>query len=105
MKKTFSLLIAILFLPLLSPSPAEEKTFPKKNPVITYDVPKGWKQEVDKKDGSISINAPDGRISVNFGEVPVAASMELFEKMLPEMVKALKDAAEAENRRRKQKMD
>lgn len=101
MKKTLSLLVAILFIPLLASSSAEEKTFPKKNPVITYEVPQGWKQEVDKKDGSISINAPDGRISVNFAEVPVAANMEIFEQMLPEMVKALKDAVEAEKPKEK----
>ena len=101
MKNILSLLLALVFLPLLSPASAAEKTFPKKNAVISFAMPEGWKMEVDKKDGSISINAPDGRISVNFAEVPIEATMEIFEQMLPEMVKALKDAAEAEKPKEK----
>jgi hypothetical protein len=101
MKNILSLLLALVFLPLLSPASAAEKTFPKKNAVISFAMPEGWKMEVDKKDGSISINAPDGRISVNFAEMPIEATMEIFEQMLPEMVKALKDAAEAEKPKEK----
>ena len=96
MKKTLRLAIALLastFLPLAS---AGEQTFPAKNPVLKFVAPDKWTTEVDKKDGSISVNSPDGLVSVNFGEVPVEASMELFEKMLPEMVKVLKDATVAE---------
>ena len=89
MKKTLCLFTAILALPFLSPASAADKGFPEKDPVLTYAMPDGWKAEVDAKDGSISINSPDGRISVNFVAVPVEASMDVFEKMLPEMLKAL----------------
>ncbi|MCE9518965.1 MAG: hypothetical protein K8R87_05300, partial [Verrucomicrobia bacterium] len=64
-------------------------SYPKKRPVLSYEVPAGWTTEVDKDDDSISINSEDERISVNFTEVPSTASMELFEQMLPEMVKGL----------------
>ncbi len=64
--------------------------------MLKFVAPENWKTEVDKKDGSIAVNSPDGRVSVNFGEVPVAASLELFEKMLPEMIKVLKEATVAE---------
>ena len=92
MKKTLRLALALLatsFLPLAS---AGEGSFPAKNPVLKYVAPEKWTTEVDKKDGSVSINSPDGRVSVNFGEVPTEASMELFEQMLPEMAKVLTDA-------------
>ena len=96
MKKTLRLAIALLaaaFSPLAS---AGEQTFPAKNPVLKFNAPEKWVSEVDKKDGSLSVNSPDGRVSVNFGEVPVEASMDLFEKMLPDMVKVLTDATVAE---------
>ncbi|GDX10505.1 hypothetical protein LBMAG57_22770 [Verrucomicrobiota bacterium] len=96
MKKTLRLAITLLasaFIPLAS---AGEQTFPAKAPVLKFVAPEKWKTEVDKKDGSIAVNSPDGRVSVNFGEVPVAASMEIFAKMLPEMVKVLNDATVAE---------
>lgn len=97
MKNKFTpLVLALLTFALLSPVFADETTFPAKKPVLGFVVPAGWKMEEDKKDGSISINAPDGRISVNFAEVPIAASMEIFEQMLPEMTKTLKDATVAE---------
>ena len=55
-------------------------------------MPDGWKPETDK-DGAVSINSPDGRVSINFVIVPVEASLEIFEKMLPDMVKALGEGA------------
>ncbi len=96
MKIIFAFILGFLLCPLLSLSTAGEKTFPAKNPVLSFVAPDSWKTEVDKKDGSIAVNAPDGRISVNFAEVPVEANMEVFEQMLPEMVKVLKDAVVAE---------
>lgn len=96
MKNTLRLALALLatsFLPLTS---AGEGTFPAKDPVLKYVAPEKWTTEVDKKDGSVSINSPDGRVSVNFGEVPSEASMELFQQMLPEMAKVLTDATIAD---------
>ena len=96
MKKTLCLFTALLTLPFLSPASAGEKSFPEKDAVLTYAPPDGWKTEVDAKDGSISINAPDGRISINFAPLPLAATMEIFEKLLPDMVKALGEATVVE---------
>ncbi len=75
-------------------------SYPKKRPVLNYEVPEGWTTEVDEEDDSISINSESERISVNFTEVPTMATMELFKEMLPEMVtgltnpKAAKEAVE-----------
>ena len=96
MKKTLRLALALLASTFIQFASAGEQTFPAKDAVLKFVAPEKWTTEVDKKDGSISINSPDGRVSVNFGEVPVAASMEVFETMLPEMVKVLKDATVAE---------
>lgn len=65
-------------------------SYPKKHPVISYEVPENWTSEVDKDDGNISINSDDERVSVNFAEVPAEATMESFKEMLPEMIKELK---------------
>ena len=92
MKKTICLLTALLTLPFLTPASAGDKAYPKKDPVLTYSVPEGWETEVDEKDGSIAVNAKSGLISVNFAEVPVEASMEIFEKLLPDMLKELEGA-------------
>lgn len=67
-------------------------SYPKKRPVLSYEVPKGWTTEIDDDDDSISINSEDERISVNFTEVPATATMKLFEEMLPEMVSGLTDS-------------
>ena len=64
--------------------------------MLSYVTPEKWKTAVDPKDGSISMNSADERISVNFGEVPGAASMEMFEQMLPAMTKVLKDPVVAQ---------
>ncbi|MEO6741724.1 MAG: hypothetical protein ABIP20_15885 [Chthoniobacteraceae bacterium] len=93
MKKSLSLFtgfLAFTFLPFAS---AGEKSFPAKDSVLTYVAPDDWKTEKDAKDGSISINSPDERVSINFAPIPIDASMEIFEKMLPEMVKALGEGA------------
>ncbi len=92
MKKARGLFSALLALALLSPASAGEKSFPEKDPVLNYTAPAGWKTEVDATDDSISINAPDGRISINFGSIPREATMELFEKMLPAMLKVMAEA-------------
>lgn len=89
MKKTLCLVTGLLTLSLLPSTAAESASFPKKNPVFTYEAPAKWKTEVDAKDGSTAINSPDGRISVNLAEIPLEASMEVFEKMLPDMIKTL----------------
>lgn len=89
MKKTLCLILGLLAFTFSSPVSAGEHTFPEKNPVLRYVLPTGWETELDDKDGSISINAESGRVSVNLAQVPVEAGMEVFEKMLPDMVKAL----------------
>ena len=92
MKIARGLFSALLVLVFLSPASAGEKSYPEKDPVLNYAAPAGWKIEVDTKDGTISINAPDGRISINFGSIPREATMELFEKMLPAMIKVITEA-------------
>jgi hypothetical protein len=72
------------------------ESFPLENPVFTFVTPPNWKKEVDKKDDSISLNSEDGRISVNFGVADTAATMEVFETMLPAMTKTLEDATVAQ---------
>jgi hypothetical protein len=96
MKRALCLLAGILTLSLLPASAADQKTFPAKNPVLKFEAPDKWVTEVDSKDGSVSVTSPDDRISVNFAEVPVDASMEVFKEMVPAMVKELKDAKEVE---------
>jgi len=96
MKKTLCLVTALVSFPFLSLTSAAEKSFPAKEPVLSYVAPDGWKTDVDAKDGSVSINSADGRISVNFAQVPVEATMDIFEKLLPDMVKELKDATVAD---------
>ena len=65
------------------------RSFPEKKPLITFAPPANWTTEIDKEDGSIAINSDSERISVNFAEVPVTASVETLEKMLPDMIKEL----------------
>lgn len=89
MKKTLCLVIALFAFAFHSPASAGESKFPEKNPVLRYELPAGWESEVDEKDGSISLNAKSGAISVNFAPVALDASLEVFEKLLPDMVKAL----------------
>lgn len=96
MKRALFLSTVLLTLSLLPATAADEKTFPAKVPVLKYEVPAKWTSEVDPKDGSISINSDDERISVNFGETEAEASMEVFKIMLPAMVKEFKDAKEVE---------
>lgn len=91
MKKTLCLFAGFLTLNFLPFASAGEKSFPAKNPVLSYAAPDDWKTEKDAKDGSISINSPDGRVSINLAPLEIDASMEIFEKMLPDMVKALGD--------------
>lgn len=90
MKKTLCLLTALVAFPFLPPASAAEESYPEKDPVITYVVPEKWTAEA-AKDGGISINSADGRISVNFATLPVEASMAVFEKILPHLVKELTD--------------
>ncbi len=96
MNKTLCLFATLFAFPFLLPMSAGEESYPKKNPVLKYEAPEKWETEVDETDGSISINSPDGRISVNFASVPVEATMEVFAEMLPAMVKDLKDAVVTE---------
>ncbi|WP_395742535.1 hypothetical protein [Prosthecobacter sp.] len=93
MKRALCLLAGLLTLSLL-PASAAEKTFPAKNPVLKFELPEKWTSEVDASDGSISLTSDDKdeRISVNFVEVKVEATMEDFKGMVPEMVKELKNA-------------
>ena len=93
MKKTLALVLGLLAFTFHSPASAGEKAYPPKQPVLRYELPEGWGSEVDEKDGSISLNAESGHISVNFAPLPIEATMELFEKMLPDMVKALGEGA------------
>jgi hypothetical protein len=79
---------------LLPLAAAEASSFPKKDPVLTYEAPEKWKTEVDKEGGT-SITSADGRISVNFAFTAVEASMEVFKGILPAMVKTLDEPAEA----------
>lgn len=76
--------------------PGQGDVYPLKDPVFTYAVPKNWKAEFDKKEGNLSINSPDGMVSVNFGTVEADASMEVFQAMLPAMTKSLEGAEVAE---------
>ena len=96
MKHTLCLVVGFLALSLLPATAADEVTYPAKNPVLKYVVPADWTSEVDPKDGSVSINSDDERVSVNFGETEAEASMEVFKLMLPAMVKEFKDAKEAD---------
>jgi predicted Zn-dependent protease len=93
MKKTLCLFTALIAFPFLSPVTAGEKPFPAKNPVLKFELPEKWKTEADAKDGSLAMESPDGRIAIHFAPVPVEASLEVFEKILPDMLKELKDAA------------
>ncbi len=93
MKKPLALVLGLLAFTALSPLFAGDKTYPPKQPVLSYALPEGWTTETDAKDGSISLNAPSGHISVNFAPVPIEATMDMFEKMLPDMVKALGEDA------------
>ncbi|MEI7928877.1 MAG: hypothetical protein WCH40_10030 [Verrucomicrobiales bacterium] len=95
MKKALCVITGLIALPLHSLMAAEGAHFPEKDPVFTYVAPAKWKTAVNPKDGSIAINSGDGRISVNFAEVPLAASIETLEKMLPDMIKELDGAAVA----------
>ncbi len=96
MKRTLCLIAGLLTLSLFPASAADENTYPAKNPVLKYEVPAKWTTEVDASDNSISINSDDGRISVNFAEVAVDATMEVFKEMVPAMAKELKDAKEVQ---------
>lgn len=98
MKRPLSLLVGILALSLLPAGAADQKTYPVKNPVMKFELPAKWTSEVDSADGSISISSDDEdeRISVNFVELPVNATLDGFKEMVPEMIKELKDPKQIE---------
>lgn len=87
MKHTLCLIAGLLTLSLLPASAADEKTYPAKDPILKYEVPAKWTTEVDPKDGDIAITSDDERIAVNIVELPVAASVEMIETLVPDMVK------------------
>ncbi len=74
---------------------ATAKSFPEKDPVLSYTAPENWTSTV-AKNGNLAINSQNERVSVNFAEVSTAASMEVFEQMLPAMVKIFTDPVEVE---------
>ena len=80
----------------LPASAADEKTYPAKVPVIKYEVPAKWTNEVDPADDNLSITSDDERVILTFGDVPAAATMESFEAMVPEMLKEFKDVKKVE---------
>jgi hypothetical protein len=92
MKKTFYLFTSLIAFPFLSLTSAAEKSFPEKDSVLKYEIPAKWKTEANEKDGSFAMESADGRIAVHFAPVPIEASLEVFEKILPDMLKELKDA-------------
>ncbi len=94
MKTALRLITGLLAFPLLTLAAAEVASFPKNDPVLTYEAPEKWKTEVDKEGGT-AITSADGRISVNFAVTPVEASMEVFKEILPAMVKTLDEPVEA----------
>ncbi|MBN8419497.1 MAG: hypothetical protein J0L73_11315 [Verrucomicrobia bacterium] len=98
MKRTLCLLAGLLTLSLLPAGAADQKTYPAKNPVMKFELPAKWTSEVDSADGSISISSDDEdeRISVNFVELPLGASLDGFKELVPEMIKELKDPKEIE---------
>ena len=96
MKKTLCILAALLASPFLPLTSAAEKTFPDKNPVLRFEIPQNWKSEADPKDGSFAMESVDGRIAVHLAPLPVEASLEVLEKILPDMLKELKDATVVE---------
>lgn len=87
MKNTLCLLAGLLTLSLLPASAADEKTFPAKSPILKYEVPANWTTEVDAADGDISITSDDEKISVSIVELPVAATLEMLESLVPDMIK------------------
>lgn len=87
MKHTLCLIAGLFTLSFLSASAADEKTYPAKNPILKYEVPAKWTTEVDPADGDISIASDDERIAVSIVELPVAASVEMIESLVPDMVK------------------
>ncbi len=93
MKKALCLLLSVLgFLAFACASPAsagEKRSFPPKSPVLNYELPEGWEAKAGEKDESVTLGPKSGRVSIHLGVVPVAASLEVFEKMLPELVKAM----------------
>ncbi len=94
MKITLRLVAGFIAFPFLSLTAAEVASFPKKDPVLTYEAPEKWKTVVDKEGGT-AINSADGRISVNFAVTPVEASLEVFKQILPAMVTTLNGPVEA----------
>jgi hypothetical protein len=89
MKKTLCLATALLSFAFLSPASAGESAFPEKDSILKFEVPAGWKTEADAKSGTTAISSADGRIVVTLAPLPVAATMDLFQAMLPDMLKSL----------------
>ncbi len=90
MKKALCLLLSLLAFACASPAGAGEKrSYPAKSPVLVYELPEGWEAKAEEKDGSVTLGPKSGRVSIHLGVVPVAASLEVFGKMLPELVKAM----------------
>ena len=90
------LLAGLFILSHLAVAGADEKTYPANAPVLKYEMPASWTSEVDPASGSVSIGSEDGLISVNFTEVHVEATMELFKTMAPEMTKVFKGTEEVD---------
>ena len=95
MNQKLLVLTGLIASPLLSITTAFAASYPAKNPVLHYEAPKEWISE-QTKDGNLSINSRDGRVSANFGEVESAASLDLFQQMLPAIVKVLKEPVETD---------
>ncbi len=92
MKKSLGFIFGLLTLPLLSLSQAGEGTFPQKDAILKFTVPENWASELDKDDGQLTLTTKDDRVAVNFTPIAVEATLEVFEKILPDAIKAVKGA-------------
>jgi hypothetical protein len=67
-----------------------QQSFPKKKPVLTYQLPADWKVKFNAN-GSVTFTSADGRIGGVICEMPAEATMDLFKDILPAMVKDIQD--------------
>lgn len=80
MKNTLRILFGLIALAFISSAPAEDHRFPVQDPVLNYDLPRGW-SSTDHGDATI-LQSKSGRVTVNFTAVPKDASMAVFKEQL-----------------------
>ncbi len=83
MIKPFYLTAVLALSSFAFPASAEQKSFPEKDPVLTFDLPEKWTLRSESADGG-SLRSASTALKVQAKVIHEAASMSLFKKLFDE---------------------